>query len=650
MHGQCLTAKERSSTTQKQLNCVIIISYRIKKSRGEKMLKNRNNDFFHKKGIDSQGVVFFIQQWMELFDDRTIDTYQYSISNVVYSIKEMLGVIDKTLDGRFTTSDNVEVVRAELLRIVGEDYVLQHHFPALKGRLLAHMGVSLEKGKDDKSGRAVLLRTKQELIYSLSLLEQKYFKQVVADLEKSISNADFATIYQLNKILGSYAISLGWTPKGLLDLLNSTILNGNADLFEKKWSRFIGNLTKDEDYSVYIHVPVNTVNAKVIEEVIDLYGQLGLQVFDYQNIVDQNSDIPQRDIPAKREKKYIKFILSAKDVYNAAAEAIQELNTKITILAFYNKVTGWSLSDIKGFVIAEERRYIKQFNALEIYKTNMNFQTENRIFTRIISMFANEQFVGSSVGSALIGVYNYTNIGSMSVFPEERFMNLWIALESVMRTGQYPNVIAHIKEVLPAIMCKRYIYRIVRNFAEDCQRCGVSLKFDKIEVDVGNFKESKEEMARRMISVLRDDVERGELKVRCKDNFLLLYRLDEIAAILKDNVSVIQRLRRYSETVSWHIQRLYRIRNEIAHSALQKDGNLLILTEHLYDYLAVLISEIIYAGSESGIEDINTIYPFLKDNYDAFNSIYTSKKQMLISEFVLKNGIIDYLNQKEVQA
>lgn len=77
------------------------------------MLKKRNDDYFMGHGIIKAGIVFFAQQWLELFDSRTIDTYQYSLGNVISVLQELAGTIDMTLDGRFPTYNNVEAVREE---------------------------------------------------------------------------------------------------------------------------------------------------------------------------------------------------------------------------------------------------------------------------------------------------------------------------------------------------------------------------------------------------------------------------------------------------------------------------------------------------------------------------------------------------------
>jgi hypothetical protein len=612
------------------------------------MLKRKNNDYFMSKGITDEGKIFFLQQWLELFESRTVDTYQYSISNTITGLKELYEVIDKTMKGKFTTCSNVEAVREETFRLVKEDFILQEFFGPLMNRLMHHLGKQITKDKDEKGNNASLLRAKCELTYALNILEQNYFNKVTEKLKLSIINNEQTQIYKLTRVLASYAIGLGWTPKGLSSLIESSVISKGADDFYDNWSKFIGILPRDDEHSVYISITLNTVNAEEQIKLFDSIKSLGISTIDYDEIIKMYATIDKSKLSIIKEKQHIWFKVQAKDVYAAARKAIQMLNSKITVLAFYNKISAWSLNDIDGISIAENRKYIKPFKTTDIYKANMNFESENKVFENVITLFRDDNFIKSSTGNALIRVYNYTNISSVSIFPEERFMNLWIALESFMSTGQYSNIISHIKEVLPAIMSKRYIYRIVRNFAEDCDRCGVSLNFESTSVRVNAFVDSKKEMAERMIQLIRNEDSYKDLEQRCSINSLLKFRLAEVAEILKDNKTVITKLRRYNETVSWHIQRLYRIRNEIAHSALQEDNNIVILTEHLYDYLAVLISEIVYSYTEFRLDNIDIIFPYLKDNYDSFDNVLGPGPNggiLSVQDYILKDGIINYISK-----
>jgi hypothetical protein len=600
------------------------------------MLKNYNDDYFMNRGITQKGVIFFLQRCLEIFEPRTLDTYQFSITNTIVGMKEYIDVIEKTLDGSFTTGDNVDACRLELLRTISDDDIVCKYTPGLCNRIKSHLGSIVKK--DEK---AKLLRVKSEIRYALKLIEPNYQQWLMQELFEDINGVDFTKIQIHLKVLASFCICNGWTPFGVSNLVNRIFMSCNEFDLQTNWAKFGEELEKNQRFTIYIKLRLNSKGKATSDhEIIDLIKKLGISIFGCDEIIEKHNNIDKSSLPIKSEKKYMMFTAESKDVKAAALEAVNNLNSKITILAFYNKISSWSLKDLDGFVIMDDTFYIWKFKIDNLFKTYLFLDSSNKVFENAMDVYSNNKSTLKLTNNALKGVFNYTNISLLSVFPEEKFMNLWIALESFMRTGQYNNIISHIKEVLPPILCKRYIYRIVRNFAEDCIRCSVSLNLTNGTVDLED--DSKQNMVKRLIKAFRDDDSYIEIKQACLANSLLAYRVEELRCILKDNQASITKIRKYYETVSWHIQRLYRVRNEIAHSALKENNYLVAYIEHLYDYLAVLITEIIYICSEDKIESIDEIFPYLKDNYDVFDSILQGKK-VIVEDFQLEDGIINYI-------
>ena len=61
--------------------------------------------------------------------------------------------------------------------------------------------------------------------------------------------------------------------------------------------------------------------------------------------------------------------------------------------------------------------------------------------------------------------------------------------------------------------------------------------------------------------------------------------------VFKDKRKCFAELNRYSQRLTWHIQRLYRIRNSIIHSG-EADENLKVLVKNLHSYVDEIILEI----------------------------------------------------------
>lgn len=108
------------------------------------------------------------------------------------------------------------------------------------------------------------------------------------------------------------------------------------------------------------------------------------------------------------------------------------------------------------------------------------------------------------------------------------------------------------------------------------------------------------------------------LHTRCSANSLLDYRCSEIHELLNDPTAIIQKFEHYTQKIRWHIQRLYRIRNEITHSAFQEDKSLVIYIEHLYTYLAQLMSEVVYYVEHKNVSTVEEAYAIILESYRTY--------------------------------
>lgn len=241
------------------------------------------------------------------------------------------------------------------------------------------------------------------------------------------------------------------------------------------------------------------------------------------------------------------------------------------------------------------------------------------------------------VKNKINAVFAYTNLSRSSVFQETKFITLWIALESVMRTGQYQDIITQIKAVLPEILATRYVYRIVRNFAEDCIRC----KLKKCEELVLDFEqEDKKVLVKKIILIFRDATKYTTLLEKCKRCKLLCFRCEEIHEVLNNSEILYCKFEHYTKKIRWHIQRLYRIRNEITHSAFNENKSLVIYIEHLYSYLSQLMSEIVHYIVHKEVQSVDEAYATITENYNTYMELI--KEGRMNTNEILENGIIEF--------
>ena len=226
---------------------------------------------------------------------------------------------------------------------------------------------------------------------------------------------------------------------------------------------------------------------------------------------------------------------------------------------------------------------------------------------------------------------------------EEKYMNIWIAIESLCRSDAQKTIIDSILTLVPNALCLRYLYRLVRNFVEDCSRCDVEFVFSTKSIDMKMG--DKDRLVTETIAVFRDTTLQPELEEKCRCNSLLHQRYQEMLHILTDPQPLIDKVEKHHTTVRWHLNRLYRVRNEIAHSGVMQEISAIRYTEHLYDYLATLVSEITRFSAANATGSLGEIFSLINDNYMEFYDLSRAKQTDKSSVFgkLWTSGVMDFL-------
>lgn len=603
------------------------------------MLSNSNDSRLRQKNVDNK-YIFFFQRWQELLESRTLDMYQYNILNTYVACVELIDVIGKTMSGLLTSRINVDDCKDEALSIVKCDEILEKHNRPLRNLLLRILGSKID-GKargdilDDKNGAQYisLNRLKFQLQTPVRQLEQHYLSYVLEELKASIDAQDKAKTEICMKALISQCISMGWSTKGLF--LLSELFEGEKSELEK-WTAFKNRITTDGNtfFEIYYSIKIETRPGMGAENVRDTIRAVGLRINTGSEII--NGDENRRDLYSKlsAETTYIISEVSAADLYSAVLAVINTLNSKLSIATFYNTISPWIANSPQIVAYNKSSHTALALRLTDIFKTYDYIDSNNGVFEDTNRIFTNG--AKEHITTKLSAAFAYTNLSRSSLFQETKYISLWIALESVMRTGQYSDIISHVKFVLPEILCIRYFYRMVRNFSEDCIRCGF-----KTETSIGIDMQSanKKELVKQLICIFRDSQAYQVLHTRCSANSLLDYRCSEIHELLNDPTAIIQKFEHYTQKIRWHIQRLYRIRNEITHSAFQEDKSLVIYIEHLYTYLAQLMSEVVYYVEHKNVSTVEEAYAIILESYRTYYELL--KEGGLQVADVLPTGVIE---------
>lgn len=604
------------------------------------MLKGTNDNILQKLGID-QSHYFFYQRWLELLELKTLDMYQYNILNTCVALDEFQNVIEKTIDGVFLSRQNIDDAQAETLSLLKDDDILNKYNYHLKTMLLKLVASKIDSKRMDgdeikKSAFITSLnRIKHALKTPCSILRDNYLKYILNILEEDINRNDNRNMQKHMSILISQCLFMGWSSKGLLNLAG--IFKKNQSVHDK-WEEFKTCISKvDLDkFTIYYGVRLEASKKVRVSDTIQTVQDLGITIKKGQDI--NKSIINSLDmLPSsilKADSYYAVIDVYAKDEYSAVFNAINKLNSKISIATFYNTIDPWIASNPKQIYVFDYKgASTMQIKMTEVFKTYDYLDSANNTFydTKNIMKGNNRDLINK-----LNPVFAYTNLSRASIFQETKFITLWIALESIMKTGFYPDIISHIKEVLPKALGLRYFYKVIRNFAEDCVRCQLteieSLKI-KIKAD------DKINLVKHLMNIFRDNSMYEILQRECeKKKALLAFRCSEIHEIVNDPQKMLDKIKHYKQKIEWHVQRLYRIRNEITHQAFSNEKSLVIYIEHTYSFLSQLIAEIVNYVEHKNAMSLEHALSAIVADYDTYLCLMENNDIELNA--LLEDGII----------
>lgn len=598
------------------------------------MTKHCNNADLARNGVDSKFFLFY-QLWKELTDKKTLDSYQFRVMNTLSILQELKKVIEQRLKRYHSSNDNINECKHEAHSIIKDDPVLQQYYPIIKNRLLSHLMTSTDK---DSEQRTLLI----QIDYALDILKQNYFDRLFQCVEDAIGCADIPAIIKNTNQLVSCCLDKGWSADALSQVI---VTLKNSAQHPEQWAKFREKVqgNNQDEYHILIPFKSRVTNASgqnneiAKRRVLDEISGMGTETMDKAMILGTYPFVTESSVEANQV--YLRIKTMAYDFYSASHLAISKLGNTLNILSFYNLIEPWSIRDISWHAVNPANRCYKLMKAKDLYSTYDYMENANKVFR--ISKELNRNAV-ASMQAKLNAAYSYANMGKASYAQQEKYMNTWVALESLCRTELYENIISNVLETVPSALCLRYIYRHFRNFAEDCLRCGVDFDFSENAVELRH--PDKEKVVRDIIAAFQNEAVYQDIVHRCSVNSLLAKRCQEMHSLAVDGDAMFSRIDRHYVNVRRQLSRLYRIRNEIAHSALNDGTSLIRYIEHLDDYLSGFVSEVVMCWEKSPDSSIEHIFEIIKDNFRAYADIRASKKGAHPLELLAglrETGIID---------
>lgn len=616
------------------------------------MLKAFNNSQINNKfSANSNGQYFFIQKWVELTSDYSLFSYQIRFKNARSLLLEILDVI-KMMDNSDIHISNLTSVVEEAKAVLRKDKCLEKHqrqmYYALTNGLNNFKPKDKSGQQDKKSQNASLMRLSAQINIFLKTVDQdKYCQWVVSDLKESIDNANnnrykiddngkkngdyYDDIYLYSELLASELTNKEWTSAGLYATLMQTMSAPNGD-FNVSWRKFIDKLISDKEKYVYFF-KCNYSNAIEInirsKNITFVAGE------------DVVVEFPKASQHISQDHVYVRFECNHYDyryMHQLAYYRIKQLNA---IYSFYKE--DFNIINNDRCILGFSNGNVIPLESVIKEEPNVNFFKLNESVISIQSLIYEDQLNEISRKRITDALIQYSN-SLDSISPDKKYISLWSCIETLLNTGQYSNIIEHVKMTVPAVMCSRYAYKILSNLLCDIGRCGINVEINGEGI---RTKDPEYNDVNNILEMLKDETLFEELYSKCSDNELLQHRLDILRNNFSSNDNLYKFLSNNYNNVNWNVQRLYRYRNQIVHYS-DVLGNISVLCSHLNYYIRTIISEICFRVSQQETIRFNSlaeIYSYLYDNYFVLVSFLDSKgknpkSQLPFSnDFILKSSI-----------
>lgn len=513
-------------------------------------------------------------------NDLTHDSYHIKHLNSVIALKEIIEVCEGIISGEIKLQA-IESPIKEMQQIIKSDLLLDKYFNQYK-KIIQR---SICKVPNDISN---VYRIMFQLKIAFKKIENLYLIRNIEEIEPAVEYNSLGNIDYLIGSLVSGLISLGWSTESLYLELKRRI-SVDWDLH-----RFLTILKKKPE----VYVCLYKVRKLPPNDSLDFLKRAGLNIYSGQKIKEDYPKVDLKNFIAN-DSNYIKKEIEIFDYYSASEKGWEEIKSSFDIVKFYGyKVPELDYKPIVFLPYGEKVVANKEIFQRKILK---NHKATERMYEQYFE-FVNRDDVSPSAKSRVKQVSQYIRMGEESLSIETMFLNLWVALESFVRSPQFKNDIENVMEVTAAIESHSYIYKLVKNLLEDCQRCKVNLTCENTY---------------KLFQLILSTEGQNELISKCKQkSTLLTYRTERLVKSLASPKEAGKLLEGHHQRIKWHLQRLYRIRNAIVHSANHQQSNLTLFVRHLREYLSSIIPTSIYFLATSNYQTLEEVFSAMIDNYN----------------------------------
>jgi len=229
-------------------------------------------------------------------------------------------------------------------------------------------------------------------------------------------------------------------------------------------------------------------------------------------------------------------------------------------------------------------------------KSNIN-KFEFKDFLENVEYVTSQAPISTESSKKITSAFRFYRLGRDATQYENKFINWWTALEYLIRTGSEGSIISEVEEKLTNLLLLNYPTKHLKSYIPACAYCGID--FGQSGIDPVEF-----------FKTIQDSEAAGNIldNDNLQESPLLTYALIKFQRQTEDASAVFKFLNRHENHLRWHMNRLWRMRCDIVHSA-NYTINLTLLSANLEYYLKTVLWMILkFLRANPNIESIEELF------------------------------------------
>lgn len=519
---------------------------------------------------------FFVEYFLELLHNETLDSYRARLHNPYTILEELAKVVNDRHHNRIKSDITVQFVAEEARdAIKAESELAFRSVP--KSYLLSLIDKCGKKGADSMGISFALQRVIAENdTYTHTLFARIEDQLRKLDQDPAAPLADFGTLYRLTNCIVTALINQGYAKDYLFRFASNNFGVKFRHTFGQAFDRLRSLSGKTPTTFRLVFRWQHTLPLQIPSQ----YLLTDEQFQDFRQINTRAAEFFVRY--GVKGIEYICLVEQALDYFSALKQATTRLSGILDQVYLGFDAPDINLHDqalVMGDLYRENARAYPIRGSVEgHYRSGQDIYSD---FVEKLKQITEEPTISPETKRKVASAVRYLRLGIEAFDWEQKFLSFWIGLEYIF--SEYDNsasTIVRLKENLINSHAIIYLKRNLKELDEDIQRL-------RLTAAIPNYTAN--------LSYLQIPDSYDQIIAAAIDSHPLLahraYKFKERLFSQKGGTSMY--LNYHKDNLNRHLTRIYRVRNEIVHQAGTQQPNINILVGNLRYYLTFILNGLI---------------------------------------------------------